>query len=257
MLFEHLDSMFNTRLSELGFTRYELGKTYLGYPLTFYLPKIMNNGPRLLLTAGFHGEEIAGPISLLTFINTCRKSYFEKFYMSFMPLVNPTGINRKIRNNVNNENPDAGFIRTGDPESFSQSKEGKILSDHMEEMVASSHDGMITLHEDNIRSPYGYTFTWEQSEHPTKFSYDIAETISKFFPLHPDGRLIDVVSVTDMVVNEGIIYNYNDGSFEDYLYQKGCKYCACPDIDQNRSLEYRVSANIEIIKTFLNFYEQI
>src|SRR5271165_2409053 len=53
--------------------------------------------PRLYLSAGIHGDEIAGPLALLEMIR--RPSFFSAFDVTIFPILNPNGLARGVRTN--------------------------------------------------------------------------------------------------------------------------------------------------------------
>ena len=205
---------------------------------------LIENGKReycsnILIAAGFHGDEPAGPWSILSFLSNLNTKTIENINLSFLPPVNPTGFRVCRRYNNCNENPNRGFIK-GHP-----SKEGKILLDNIEMIVERSQDGFLSLHED-IDKEHFFLYAHENNDEPGIFSFRIRDVATKYFPLHPDGNDPDYG-----VIKEGIIFNHSDGSFEDLMFRKGVLQVACIETPGKRDLHERVLANVMIINSFI------
>lgn len=65
----------------------------------------------MLISAGFHGEEAAGPWGMLHFLSELQQDIFERINLSLLPLVNPTGFAKGHRFNKFGENPNRGFLQ--------------------------------------------------------------------------------------------------------------------------------------------------
>ena len=111
-------------------------------------------GNKILITAGFHGDEVAGPLGILRFLETADNDLLFSCGLTVIPIVNPVAF-RKRHNNRTRSN--CGFILG----MFDKlSIEGKVLEKNMNLLRDCSRNGFLSLHEttDEIRfSLYAYT----------------------------------------------------------------------------------------------------
>jgi len=215
-------------------------------PIYFLRPELTETKPRVLIAGGFHGEEPAGSWGLLRFIEEADSKFFENCSISFLPLVNPTGIRQGRRQNDWGENPNAGFCHQF-PSQSGPSKEGHILLGNLDLLKQHSRDGFISLHEDIDCVEY-YIYTFENSEHPGKFSHRLRQAEEIFFNPMPNG-MFEVG-----MINNGIIFNHCDGSFEDRLFHEGIPRTACTETPGKLEFKKRVEANTKIIEYFVDYH---
>ena len=225
-------------VEELGFVG--------GDPICLLRPRLTKRRPCVLVAAGFHGEEPAGCWGLLNFLETADDNLFLECAISFLPLINPTGIRKGRRYNDWGENPNNGFCHTpsGRPE---PSREGKILIENIEVLKKCSRDGFLSLHED-IDCTEFYIYTFEKSNTPGRFSITLKTTEECFFKPKPDG-----IFEGENLIN-GIIFNHCDGSFEDLMFHEGIPRSACTETPGKLDFSLRVAANTKIINSFVNFH---
>jgi len=207
--------------------------------------------PRVLIVAGFHGEEIAGPWSILKWMETQPPT---KVNVSFIPIVNPTGFDLGKRYNKWNEVTNGGFIHQ-DIFKDQPSVEGKILLKNSEFLKYLAKDGFLSLHEDEA-SAKSYLYTFENSEKPGPFSFGLRDEMEKFFEMLPDGEKITVANKPEVFAETkgGLIYqttDFHDGGFEDYLWHEGIPRAAVTETAGKFKLDVRVKAGVATINKFI------
>jgi len=83
------------RLQKIGSVGYK--KEYPIFAITF------NNSPKIqrtiCLVGGLHGEEPAGPLALSKFLQTFQPRKYPKTKIIVLPVANPTGFDRGVRQN--------------------------------------------------------------------------------------------------------------------------------------------------------------
>lgn len=208
------------------------------------LPERVVKGPKLLVAAGFHGDEPAGCWGILQFLEENYLRFSRNFNISFLPLVNPSGFRHGSRINEWQENPNGNFCHTtsGKPE---PSREGRILLDHLDQLKFLATDGFVSLHEDFEQNRF-YLYTFEQTENPGKFSQALYAELRRFFEPVPDG-IVEGVKVVD-----GIVFHNCDGSFEDFLFHEGIPRTACTETPGLLDIKKRIEANSSIIAGLIN-----
>jgi hypothetical protein len=212
--------------------------------------------PNLLIAAGFHGEEIAGPWAILKWIDQAPDEYFEKANLSFLPCVSPVAFNRGARY-PRKEKTNAGFCypaikdRNGKPEK--PSVEGKILLANMDTLGLLAKDGFLSLHEDDSAKEF-YIYAYNRGFFDKWFADAMRDEEVLYFSRMKDGTPVNENHDPMAVVEDGIIYNHHDGSFEDMLVTKGISVRAIVTETpaQGIALEKRVEAGAALISKFID-----
>lgn len=212
-----LRARWQVQVQRWGFGTQELGPV-LGQPLPLLQRAAANEqAPRLLMAAGFHGEESAAPWALLTWIEQADAAELDSVHLSLLPLVNATGFAAGSRHNALNQNPNRGFDagQRGKP----PSAEGERLIAHEALLLQAGRDGVLSCHEDLTRAwPHVYSF--EPGAQPGAFSHGLTDAVRGHFELHPDGE------IAGAPVRDGIVFNQHDGSFESWLTLRGVAVAA-------------------------------
>lgn len=213
-------------------------------PLWFISPKrIKREVPNILVTGTFHGEEPAGCLGILEFLESNPEKIVEGVNLSFLPLVNPTGFALGTRFNYWGDSPNSGFVESvGDKLSL----EGKIILDNFDVLKRRARDGFISLHEDEDYSDF-YVYSFERGDKPDSFTRMILDTGSRYFTL-AKATCIDGAPVSD-----SCIFNYGDGTFEHRLFEEGIPYTAATETPGRESLRIRIQANKALIEDFCEF----
>ncbi|QYJ76097.1 MULTISPECIES: M14 family metallopeptidase [Shewanella] len=203
--------------------------------------------PNLLISAGFHGEESAGPWGLLHFLSQLDGELFKRVNLSVLPLVNPTGFAKGHRFNELGENPNRGFfIENGKAKPGDDtSAEGRILLEHAHLLQVASRDGILTCHEDVLLTDT-YVYTFEPSQAPGRFSHSLRDALGQYFPIAADG------DVDNCPVRSGVIFNHFDTSFESFLVRSGARVGCCSETPGQQPLDQRILANAAAMNTFVN-----
>jgi hypothetical protein len=217
-------------------------------PILLIHSKHIESAPKLLIAAGFHGDEPAGCWGLL--------HYLEKFGLpedvnvAILPMINPTGMRQNKHENKWNEKTNRGFLH----DKPSPSREGRILLEVMDKVRPLANDGFLTLHEDKDRNQF-YMYTFEHAPQPGAFTKSLVKIGSKHFPALPD----NVIVKKDLGENpiDNIIFNEHDGSLEDYLSEDGVPRTACTETPGLLNFADRVKANADIMATFIDFHRKL
>jgi hypothetical protein len=232
-------------------TRLGLDETTLGvagsFPVNLYQSPGQKTGlPRLLISAGFHGEEAAGPWGMLHFLRGITPDLFDNVNLSLLPLVNPTGFNRGNRLNEQGENPNRGFIPENDRSERDEqpSAEGTLLLASGALLQAASRDGILTCHEDVLLDDT-YIYSFEGSDNPSSFSIEMRDTLGRYFPIAADGK------IDDCPIVNGIIFNHYDLSFEAFLVRMGASVGVCSETPGQQDFDQRILANSAIMNSFI------
>src|SRR3989338_2286249 len=98
------------------------------------------NGPRqILITAGTHGEEQAAPLALAEFLKHDLKHYLKEYTFTIIPIINPTGFEKKTRRGSGNKDLNRYF---GKVDCF---PENEIVLRYLKNCLFNHH---LDMHED-------------------------------------------------------------------------------------------------------------
>ena len=206
----------------------------------------------ILICAGIHGEETAGPLTILNFINEI-VDYIHQNNLKCViyPLINPSGFKNCTRYNIDNDRGEYGnndFLRYEIKkgilvDDLTKSKNGsfkkwywssdkklglklpqetvlmhKVLkNDPLSKVIA-----VLDLHQDYISdapsAAYQYTFG------DNSVYNDIINKIKKIIPLYKNKNIEAGEASPIRSDNQGFIKRH-DGSLTDLVYRLGVKHC--------------------------------
>ncbi len=196
----------------------------------------------VLIASGFHGEEPAGPWGLLHALESMDSCLLDTVNISVLPLVNISGFCVGQRLNHHSENPNRGFLPLLDD--VSASEEARILMHHEVMLTDLGRDGVLSCHEDLSRSST-YIYANESGPAPSQLALKMRDSHAQFFSLQGDGLL------DGCKLNDGIVFNHPDSSFEAWLHLCGAASSYCTETPGLADFEPRVRANAAMVKTFI------
>jgi len=204
------------------------------WPIVLLIPP-SSDAPRMLVAAGFHGNEPAGCWGILEVL----KSGANLAGVSFLPAANPTGLDIGIRYNRWNETTNGGFCRGEEP-----SREGKVLVANLDLLKDCARDGFLTVHEDEEnKGTYAYAYGQK--------SVILAQQMldPSMFPI---GDWVITSRSETMEIKNGIIADYSDGSFENLLYESGVPISICTEVPAQADKVRRTLACKAYVEFFIN-----
>ncbi|MDI6883209.1 MAG: hypothetical protein QMC93_01910 [Patescibacteria group bacterium] len=97
-----------------------------------------------------------------------------------------------------------------------------------------------SLHEDDTTEKefYIYSFGDRRYERP------LIKVGRKHFPILKDGKYN---RHGEFKVKGGVVYNHHDGSAEDFMFHRGCKFSCCTETPSPQSLSKRIECNTDLI----------
>jgi protein MpaA len=222
----------------------------IGQVFKYSIPKIVINPGKsrtLLITAGIHGDEEAGPIAISHWIE--RASFPFDLRLILLPLLNPTGYAKHTRYNKSRRDLNRGFNRENTPaetvffqKAVANEKIHFLLSLHED----NGHDGLYLYHTDDTKQQSCRQLIKAAS------GYCPIERSAKIYGDKVDDGLI-CVSNTDHSPK-----NYN--SLEYYMKGRGVPYITF-ETPGAASLRKRVLAQIAaleyIIRNFDDFTPEL
>lgn len=237
-----LRARWSVQVERWGFVTTELGPV-LGGPLPLLRRAAARAvAPRLLIAAGFHGEESAAPWGLLRWIEDAARDELDAVALSLLPLVNATGFRAGGRHNALNQNPNRGFDdgAQGEPPSV----EGQCLLANEALLLQAGGDGVLSCHEDLTRTG-AHVYSFEPAAAPGAFSHGLIDAARGHFEIHPDGE------IDGHPLRDGIVFNKHDGSFESWLTLRGVAVAATVETPGLADFGRRVAAQTAFMRRFV------
>jgi len=220
--------------------RHNIETTVLGtvreYPILFLHPKKLSKKAKVMIAAGFHGDESSGPWAVLNFLEY--NKYPTEVDASFIALANPTGFDLSRRADFWGIEPNRAYVKSYD--SSPPAREDDILRKKLKFLSVYGKDALVTLHEDDEENFYIFTYGEK-----TTLDIKLLKMGEEKFGLVPKKRLnlFGLKSEED-----GIRINDKDGSFEHGMLSKGSKISITVENPAHRQFKERVELYIEMIK---------
>lgn len=210
-----------------------------------------HNDPKVLVVSGFHGEEVAGPYAILQWLKDCDTKALRDYDISFIPIVNPQGFAKGTRYNSQGEVSNCGFCHH-ETEGNEKSQEGVILSNNIDLLKPMAKDGYLSLHEDAREKRY-YLYSFEEGSEPSEFTLAMKAVLSQYFKACVDGDEVEVDSRRHKKVKviDGIVHNYCDGSFDDWMFHLGVPRVIITETPGKYQLKRRIEAGRAAMDRFV------
>ena len=257
------------RLFRLGSKRMGLKTISLGYPCGYpmFLSTPSNPNPNLknlLVVAGIHGEETAGPWATIRFLLSENPELSSMINISILPVFNPSVFSNKLRTNIKKERTN---VLIGDV-----SEEGKIIKRYSNMLAKLGSDCILSLHENMtlnngfyLYANTDFTEIYDREARDADalegVTADLIDIIIQRgltrFKLRPDGKYTDPQGKEEDVykVKQGLVSNLHDNSFEDYMNRiKKVPIVILPETpSKNQPVKKRVSTHLEIIQAAAHY----
>jgi len=209
-------------------------KMGLSYPLYKFTIN-PNSKAKFCIVAGVHGDEIAGPWSILELMK--RPKFFKKeICYQIFPLLNPTGF--ELRKRFNDKRCDPNCLN----KKTLKSKNYKEIQSFYQEVKDEEFEIFISMHED-LDQDKVYQYIYERDFEPIYrklFKNERKWKTGKIYGDKSDGM--------------GLIKNIHDHSLEDRLFSMGkSKISLATETPGELSLDKRISMNLNNLK-ILNDY---
>ncbi len=203
------------------------------------------NARHILVASGFHGEEPAGPWGLLQALESASTYALDQINLTLLPLVNVSGFSHGTRFNHLGQNPNRGYLPHYDD--VLPSEEGAVLLAHQARIAESGRDGVLSCHEDQLLH-HCYVYANEKTKEPSSIARSLLACNAGFFPMHPDG-LVD-----DCPIQDGIVFNQKDSSFENWMLATGAQHTFCTETPGQFPFDMRIAANAAMITLFMDLH---
>jgi hypothetical protein len=237
-------SLIKKHAAARGLIYQELGMVD-SYPIILLTPETKNAAKKILVAAGFHGNEYAGVWGLINYLKSGSK--FEN--VSFLPLVSPIAFKENRRYGKDNKISNQGFCH---PEmNLMPSDEGNILIRHADLLLSLGGDGFISLHEAPEKNMF-YVYAFEKGDQPSSIAQELLRVGAKEFGAAAEGTTMQYGGTA----KKGIIFNFHDSSFEDFMFENGVPHSIVTETPTSGNLEKRIKTITEILDTFIRLVQE-
>lgn len=242
---ERVDAIYRELASAPpGYERVQLGEVQ-GDPILLFRPLAVDpSWPRALVVAGCHGDEPAGVYAVLRALQ--QPDILGPAQLSFIPLVNPTGLRRGQRWNWLGEDPNRGYVHTEWTPAKGPSAEGTVLMAHRDLLLGLSADAFLTLHEDHSADGF-FIHTFCNRRVP--ITDEMRQIASRDLGFEP----ADLIERYGGIVRYGLIFNSCHGSLEDYLWHAGVPVTLCGETPGRGEFPKRVACGEQWIRALASF----
>lgn len=189
----------------------------------------------VVFSAGIHGNEIAGPWSIIDFLNQYNFQSYPNIKIIIFPVASPTAFNVRKRYNYLNKELNGLFCRK------KLTSENRILFNELKnEKVFFFH----ALHGDIDEYSF-YLYNFENKE--VNIYRDFITLAEKYFPINKSQKIYK-----DPAIN-GLIINRQDGSFEDRMFREGTLYSMCTESPEKQPLNKTIELNVDLMNKVIDF----
>ena len=203
------------------------------------------SAPRFYLSAGIHGDEIAGPIAVLKMLRT--PGFFRDFDTTIFPILNPDGIARGLRGNA------AGIDLNRD---YKVPKSDEIRSHKAVVETLAPFAAAMYLHED-FEGTGAYLYELNDALPPV-LGAKIIEAMSRHVPIDLRPEIEEVIanggvlSRRDIVLRLGPIEDRPEWPEAIYLSIRHTRISYTTETPMLQPLDKRIDAQIAAVATMLD-----
>ena len=203
-----------------------------------------SEAPRIYLSSGIHGDEIAGPLALLEMLR--QPDFFANHETTIFPILNPDGLARGTRENAN------GLDLNRD---YREPKSAEIVSHVATLQTLGRFDAALFLHED-FEGVGAYLYELNESLSPS-LGGDIMAAMGRHVPidLRPEIEEVSaangIIQRRDIVLKHGPIEERPEWPEAICLSIHHTKASYTTETPMPFPLEQRVKAQIAAVTTLL------
>ena len=233
---------FTQRLTALSSSnlRVETVGTVNGYPI-YRLLLSEGEGKRenILISAGVHGDEPAGPEAVLRFLERDNTNILQRFKFLILPCVNPYGYAQNTRENSHSIDINRSFAESVVAEVASVKKA----------IQGQGFDFMVDFHEDSDSDGF---YLYEGQHDEQWIGRKIVDRVAKI------GKINRTVTESDIPLFDGVSKidpAWGDAGLAPYVLHFHSKHAIISETPTNWTIEHRVTAHLIVLDTVLETIE--
>ena len=207
------------------------------FKLVKFTKHISVDSPTLMIMAGCHGEEPAPPLAIFkNYRQIAEAANKYRVNLVIYPLVNPWGFSRNKRFNRDSLSCNTNWIHT---DKVRPAKEIGVIKKDIKKHKPNT---FISMHEDSETKDCFYFYSFGDR----KYEKYIVQAGKKHFPILKNG------SFGDLNVKNGAVYEFHDGTAEDFMSHRECVFSCCTETPLLQPISRRIKCNtdwiLELIK---------
>ena len=213
-----------------------------GYPIYSIALKGRQKACRhVLLTAGLHGDEPAGPEAIMRFLARDHSSLLQTFEFFILPCINPHGFVHNTRENAIGLDLNRSFEDDTTPEAILVKR---ILRDRR-------FDTFVEFHEDWEFEGF---YLFELQRNQRSIGPKIIERIKQLGPIYSTSS-IDDMPVENGVVQTGLeTQGISNEAMPLYVFRLHADHCITSETPTQWDIESRISAHLTVLDIALQSY---
>ena len=206
--------------------------------------KTGQNSPGLYISAGIHGDEIAGPLTVLEMLR--KPGFFDRFHTVIFPLLNPEGLARNIRTNADGIDLNRDYREPKAQETMGHIAALKTLG---------RFDAAMMLHED-FEGIGAYLYELNEGV-ACALGADMIAAMGRHVPIDMrpeiEGAIANggVINRRDLVAKYGAIENRPDWPEAIYLTVNHTRASITTESPMPFPLAQRIAAQIAAVETLM------
>ena len=195
----------------------------------------------VLLTAGLHGDEPAGPEAIMRFLARDHSSLLQTFEFFILPCINPHGFVHNTRENAIGSDINRSFEDDTTPEAILVKR---ILQDRR-------FDTFVEFHEDWEFEGF-YLFELQRKQR--SIGPEIIESIKRIGPIYSTS------SIDDMPVENGVVQTdletqeISNEAMPLYVFRFHADHCITSETPTQWDIERRIRAHLTVLDMALQSY---
>jgi protein MpaA len=203
------------------------------------------DAPGLYISAGIHGDEIAGPLTVLEMLR--RPGFFDRFHTVIFPLLNPEGLARNIRGNAEGIDLNRDYREPKAQETMGHIAALKTLG---------RFDAAMMLHED-FEGIGAYLYELNE-EIPISLGADMIAAMGRHVPVDMRSEIEEVKALGGVIDRRDVLAKY--GAIEErrdwpeaiYLSLNHTRVSITTESPMPFPLEQRIAAQIAAVQTLMD-----
>lgn len=201
----------------------------------------------ILVTAGIHGNEQAGPLAVLEYLKETRFPINVRLIM--IPLLNPVGYVRQLRHNGEDRDLNRQFMRKEED----MQDEARIISQILENQHV---DLFLSLHED--RGATGFYMYYSNEKRRTKYK-PLLEVVEKHIKINEQKTIHGDKAEKGMILvdSRNRPSPAHCKSLEEWVRRKMRAHYICTETPGHLPLPQRVACNKAIIGWFAKNFDDV
>jgi len=200
--------------------------------------------PRYYLSAGIHGDEVAGPLAVLEMLR--QPGFFAQVDAAVFPILNPEGLSRGMRGNA------AGLDLNRD---YRETRSSEIRGHLAALRTLGRQDAAMMLHED-YEATGAYLFELNDSPIPD-LGTRIVRAIEKHVPIDRRPQIDDFIARDGIILRSDItnllgpIENRPEWPEAIYLSIHHTQVCYTTETPMLQPLAQRIAAQVAAVRTVI------